>query len=71
MKITISSKKLYLWTTIVFMMAAVVSFVISLFLKSFAALSFIMVICSWISYVEFKVEILNEKLNEPRPPQQD
>ena len=71
MKIDISSKKLYLWTTIVFMLAAVVSFVISLFLKSFAALSFIMVICSWISYVEFKVEILNKKLNEPKPPQQD
>lgn len=56
---------------VVFIMVAVVFFVISLFLKSFSALSFLMVICSWISYVEFKVEILNEKLNEPRPPQQD
>ena len=71
MKIVITPKKMYLWTTIVFMMVAVVTFVISLFFKSFTALSFIMVICSWISYVEFKVEILNEKLNEPRPPQQD
>ena len=71
MKIVITSKKMYMWTMIVFMMVAVVTFVISLFLKSFTALSFLMVICSWISYVEFKVEILNEKLNEPRPPQQD
>ena len=71
MKIVITPKKMYLWTMIVFMMVAVVTFVISLFFKSFAALSFIMVICSWISYVEFKVEILNKKLNEPRPPQQD
>ena len=71
MKIVITPKKMYLWTTIMFMMVAVVSFVISLFFKSFTALSFIMVICSWISYVEFKVEILNEKLNEPRPPKQD
>ena len=71
MKIVITPKKLYLWSMVVFIMVAVVFFVISLFLKSFSALSFLMVICSWISYVEFKVEILNEKLNEPRPPQQD
>ena len=71
MKIVITPKKMYLWSMVVFMMVAVVTFVISLFLKSFTALSFLMVICSWISYVEFKVEILNEKLNEPRPPQQD
>ena len=71
MKIVITPKKMYMWSMVVFMMVAVVFFVISLFLKSFTALSFLMVICSWISYVEFKVEILNEKLNEPRPPQQD
>ena len=71
MKIVITPKKMYMWTMIVFMMVAVVTFVISLFLKSFTALSFLMVICSWISYVELKVEILNEKLNEPKPPQQD
>jgi len=71
MKIVITPKKIYLWFMIMFMMVAVVTFFISLFLKSFTALSFIMVICSWISYVELKVEILNDKLNEPRPPQQD
>lgn len=71
MKIVITPKKMYLWSMAVFMMVAVVAFVISLFLKSFTALSFLMVICSWISYVELKVEILNDKLNEPKPPQQD
>lgn len=71
MKIVITSKKMYLWTTIMFMMVAVVFYVMSLFFNSFIIPSLMMFFCSWISYVEFKVEILNEKLNEPRPPQQD
>ena len=71
MKIVITSKKMYLWTTIMFMMVAVVFYVMSLSFNSVIIPSLMMGFCSWISYVEFKVEILNEKLNEPRPPQQD
>ena len=71
MKIVITSKKMYLWTTIMFMMVSVVFYVMSLFFNLFIIPSLMMFFCSWISYVEFKVETLNEKLNEPRPPQQD
>ncbi len=71
MKIVITSKKMYLWATIMFMMVAVVFYVMSLFFNSFIIPSLMMLFCSWISYIEFKVEILNEKLNEPKPPQQD
>ena len=71
MKIVITPKKMYLWATIMFMMVAVVFYVMSLYFNSFIIPSLMMLFCSWISYVEFKVEILNKKLNEPKPPQQD
>ena len=68
MKIVITPKKMYLWATIMFLMVAVVFYVMSLSFNSFIIPSLMLGFCLWISYVEFKVEILNEKLNEPRPP---
>ena len=71
LKIKITDKIIYAWWTVIFFIIGAGLFVSSLFNEKHIVPSAIIMILSYISHVEYKVELLKEKLNEPKPPQQD
>ena len=71
LKIKITNKIIYAWWTVIFFIIGAGLFVSSLFNENHIVPSAIIIILSYISHVEYKVELLKEQLNEPKPPQQD
>ena len=61
----------YFWKTVVFALMGLIMIGVSLFYHQFKDLTTVILILALIVYNQYQIEQLKEKLNEPRPPQQD